>query len=395
MTSALTVAALCGSVTVLMAAYGIGRHMRLTPLPLAGKIAIPAVFAAIGAAHFMLLHDGSTLPRPFVIDTLPMTALVVSLIFWFFVLTLAADAVLLVRAFIRRALGVGPSGRVFPVLVSGMVGLAAVFLGLTSTWNALEDPVREDVTVTVKGLPAELDGLRLVQISDLHASNLFPAERTARVVDMANDVKADFIFLTGDLADGDVRTVEGLSRRTADLAPLAHLKASHGVFAVSGNHEYIDGAYRPLTDILRDTGIAFLENASVRVDVRGRAVTIAGVSDIAAGRVGKPAHNLADALRDAQPDDLRILLDHQPKLALEAACPVHGIDLQLSGHTHGGHTALLAKLVERMNGGFVKGLYRLNDTALYVSQGTGFWAGFPVRSNTRNELTVLTIKAAP
>ena len=389
-----TVALVCGSITALMAAYGIGRHMRLTYLPLVVKCAIPAVFAVLGFLHFMLLHVDTGFSRSFVIDTMPITALFVSLIFWFFILTVLADAVLLVRWGIAKACGLTLAKRsVFTIILSSAVGVVAFVFGLTSAWSALSDPEKETITVEVKDLPAELTTLKVVQLSDLHVSNLFPATRTESVVAAVNALKPDLVLITGDFADGAIDTPEGYANRDKDLAPLKDLKATYGVYGVSGNHEYIAGAYQPLSAILKNHGVTLLENAHERLTVNGRAVTIVGVTDLAAYRAGEAAHNLEAALANVQNDDLRILMDHQPRAAAESANPKFGIDLQLSGHTHGGHTGLVGMLAARANAGFLKGLYQVGDMTLYVSQGTGFWAGFPVRSGTWNEITEIHFKA--
>lgn len=392
--SSTTVALVCGTITALMAAYGIGRHMRLTHLPLIVKCAIPAVFAVLGFLHFVLLHVDAGFSRAFVIDTMPITALFVSLIFWFFILTVLADAILLVRWGIAKACGLTLAKRsVFTIILSSAVGVVAFVFGLTSAWSALSDPEKETITVEVKDLPAELTTLKVVQLSDLHVSNLFPATHTESVVAAVNALKPDLVLITGDFADGAIDTPEGYANRDKDLAPLEDLKATYGVYGVSGNHEYIGGAYQPLSAILKNHGVTLLENAHERLTVNGRAVTIVGVTDLAAYRAGEAAHNLEAALANVQNDDLRILMDHQPRAAAESANPKFGIDLQLSGHTHGGHTGLVGMLAARANAGFLKGLYQVGDMTLYVSQGTGFWAGFPVRSGTWNEITEIHFKA--
>ena len=392
--SSTTVALLCGTITALMAAYGIGRHMRLTHLPLIVKCAIPAVFAVLGFLHFVLLHVDAGFSRAFVIDTMPITALFVSLIFWFFILTVLADAILLVRWGIAKACGLTLAKRsVFTIILSSAVGVVAFVFGLTSAWSALSDPEKETITVEVKDLPAELTTLKVVQLSDLHVSNLFPATHTESVVAAVNALKPDLVLITGDFADGAIDTPEGYANRDKDLAPLEDLKATYGVYGVSGNHEYIGGAYQPLSAILKNHGVTLLENAHERLTVNGRAVTIVSVTDLAAYRAGEAAHNLEAALANVQNDDLRILMDHQPRAAAESANPKFGIDLQLSGHTHGGHTGLVGMLAARANAGFLKGLYQVGDMTLYVSQGTGFWAGFPVRSGTWNEITEIHFKA--
>lgn len=389
-----TVALVCGTITALMAAYGIGRHMRLTHLPLIVKCAIPAVFAVLGFLHFVLLHVDAGFSRAVVIDTIPITALFVSMIYWFFILTILSDVVLFVRWALAKAQGQTlPTRSVFTIILSSIVGVMSFVFGLTSAWSALSEPEQEVITVEVKDLPKALENLKVVQLSDLHASNLFPASRTESVVAAVNALQPDLVLITGDFADGTIDTPRGYTSREKDLAPLKDLKATYGVYGVSGNHEYIGGAYQKLKTLIQNQGVTLLENAHQRLTMNGHTVHLVGVTDLAAYRSGETPHNLEAALANIGSDDLRILMDHQPRAANIAADPKYGIDLQLSGHTHGGHTGIVGTLASRANNGFLKGLYEIGDMTLYVNQGTGFWAGFPVRSGTWNEITVIQFKA--
>ena len=240
-----TVALVCGTITALMAAYGLGRHMRLTHLPLIVKCAIPAVFAVLGFMHFVLLHVDAGFSRAFVIDTIPITALFVSMIYWFFILTILSDVVLFIRWGIAKAQGLTlPTRSVFTIILSSIVGVMSFVFGLTSAWSALSEPEQEVITVEVKDLPKALENLKVVQLSDLHASNLFPASRTESVVAAVNALQPDLVLITGDFADGTIDTPRGYTSREKDLAPLKDLKATYGVYGVSGNHEYIGGAYQ-------------------------------------------------------------------------------------------------------------------------------------------------------
>lgn len=172
------------------------------------------------------------------------------------------------------------------------------------------------------------------------------------------------------------------------------LMAAYGIFGVTGNHEYIRPEREKLLEIVRRHGVVILENEAVSIAVKGRRVTVAGVDDLAAERTGAGRHDLAGTLSNLAADDLRILMDHQPRTAPEAANPAWKVDLQLSGHTHGGHTGPVAILASLANNGFVKGFYELGGMKLYVSQGAGFWAGFPVRSGTFNEIPLITFMRA-
>ena len=347
--SSTTVALVCGTITALMAAYGIGRHMRLTHLPLIVKCAIPAVFAVLGFLHFVLLHVDAAFSRVFVIDTIPITALFVSMIYWFFILTIISDVVLFIRWGIAKAQGKTlPTRSVFTIILSSIVGVMSFVFGLTSAWSALSEPEQEVITVEVKNLPKALENLKVVQLSDLHASNLFPASRTESVVAAVNALQPDLVLITGDFADGTIDTPRGYTSREKDLAPLKDLKATYGVYGVSGNHEYIGGAYQKLKTLIENQGVKLLENAHQRLTINGHTVHLVGVTDLAAYRCGETPHNLEAALTYIGADDLRILMDHQPRAANIAADPKYGIDLQLSGHTHGGHTGIVGILASRV-----------------------------------------------
>ena len=250
------------------------------------------------------------------------------------------------------------------------------------------------MTVAVRNLPPELEGFKVAQITDLHASNLFPAARTEAVVKAVNEARPDLVLITGDFSDGPLDREAAVLQRDADLAPLSGLKAAYGIFGVTGNHEFIRPEREKLLEIIRRHGVVILENEAVSIAVKGRRVTVAGVDDLAAERTGAGRHDLAGTLSNLADDDLRILMDHQPRTAPEAANPAWKVDLQLSGHTHGGHTGPVAILASLANNGFVKGFYELGGMKLYVSQGAGFWAGFPVRSGTFNEIPLITFTRA-
>lgn len=386
---------ICALVTALMAAYGIWRTIRIAHLGTTSKLAVTAFFALAGASHFAFLDMTDLFERAFIVDTLPVTGLFVSFAYWFFLLALARDVIGGVRGLVRRKMGLPVEKRdLFTIVSTCFVAVFGIFFGITSTWNALSEPTVEPMTVAVRNLPPELEGFKVAQITDLHASNLFPAARTEAVVKAVNEAKPDLVLITGDFSDGPLDREVAVLQRDADLAPLSGLKAAYGIFGVTGNHEYIRPEREKLLEIIRRHGVVILENEAVSIAVKGRRVTVAGVDDLAAERTGAGRHDLAGTLSNLADDDLRILMDHQPRTALEAANPAWKVDLQLSGHTHGGHTGPVAILASLANNGFVKGFYELGGMKLYVSQGAGFWAGFPVRSGTFNEIPLITFTRA-
>ena len=260
----------------------------------------------------------------------------------------------------------------------------SVALAAWGQYEGTKVPDVKEVELAFPNLPAELDGYRLLQISDLHCSSAARGWRTRAVVDAANAAKADLICLTGDYVDGKVAYLKD------DMAPLKDLRARDGVWWVTGNHEfYLDG-FR-WEKWYRANGFRFLVNDGVRPRP---GLALAGVNDPVVshyGGYGNATPDVAAAFRASRPGDFRILLEHRPE-NFRANVARHGVDLQLSGHTHGGIAPLIDRVVARANSGFVRGLYREGDSALYVNPGVGLWAGFPLRFFDPAELTVFTLR---
>ena len=259
--------------------------------------------------------------------------------------------------------------------------LVALVMTALAVPAALRIPEVRTQEIVLPGLPSALDGLRVAHLTDLHISRNFPAAWTRAVVDRTNALRPDLILLTGDLMDGSP------ALRRGDFAPMADLRAPLGVFACPGNHEYYSGlpAWRP---VLRAHGITLLENGAVVLPVRGSHLTVAGVTDNAAGRFGLPGPDPHTALEGTPRP--RILMAHKPELFLQTA---PDIDLQLSGHTHGGLALLLDQGVALFNGGFVRGWYARDDARLYVGPGSGLWGGFPLRLGVPSEILLLVLRA--
>jgi predicted MPP superfamily phosphohydrolase len=240
------------------------------------------------------------------------------------------------------------------------------------------------VEVPLENLPPELSGLRILQITDLHVGPTIRRPFVEKVVRLATQAAPDLIVVTGDLADGRVRELEG------EVAPLSRLRAPLGQYYVTGNHEYYwEGG--PWIEKVRELGFEPLLNGHAVVRKDGAAFAIAGVPDPAAEHFGQAGPDLdrtfADIPADAFP---KIFLCHQPKFAAEAE--ERGATLQISGHTHGGQFfpwTLVASWVHRFN----YGLHRLGSMWIYVSRGTGYW-GPPVRVGSPAELTLLELVSA-
>ncbi len=266
---------------------------------------------------------------------------------------------------------------------AGLLALS-LLLSATAVRQALRVPDVHKFNLVLPRLPRALDGLRIVQLSDLHISPAFPRDWVRAVVDRVNALKPDLIVITGDLADGPP------ARRNEDIAPLAHLRAPLGVFSCAGNHEYYWG-YQGWMKKSRAQGIHPLENAHVVLETRGRQLVLAGVTDQAAPAFGLPGPDIPQALAGVPPDATRIMLAHRPRLIAQSA--EENVDLQLSGHTHGGQLAGVNQLVAFFNDGFLAGNYHAGDATLYVSPGSGLWAGFPLRLLVPSEITEITLRA--
>jgi predicted MPP superfamily phosphohydrolase len=261
--------------------------------------------------------------------------------------------------------------------------LLATLLAAIGVSNALRVPPVKDVAVAIRDLPAAFDGYRIVQLTDLHVSRLFPASWAQAVVTRSNAAGADLIVVTGDFIDGSVQM-----RRT-DVEPLKHLQAPDGVYAIPGNHEYFFD-YRAWMRHLAGMGFRMLPNAHAVINRNGARLVVAGVTDLSAPSVGEAAPNLGLAVEGAPSGAPIVLLDHQPRQARIAAA--RGVALQLSGHTHGGMLLGLDRLVARANAGYVSGRYELGEMTLYVSNGTGLWPGFALRLGVPSEITRFTLR---
>ncbi|MFJ2400762.1 metallophosphoesterase [Streptomyces xanthochromogenes] len=246
-------------------------------------------------------------------------------------------------------------------------------------------PRVRSLDVQLPRLGAGLDGTRVVLITDTHYGPLDRARWSARVCEKVNTLEADLVCHTGDIADG---TAE---RRRAQAAPLGTVRATRALVYVTGNHEYYSEA-QGWVDLMDELGWEPLRNRHLLLERGGDTLVVAGVDDVTAessGLVGHRAH-LAGALQGADPRHPILLLAHQPKFIDRAAAG--GVDLQLSGHTHGGQIWPFHHLV-RLDQPALAGLsHHGTRTLLYTSRGTGFW-GPPFRVFAPSEITLLVLRS--
>ncbi|WP_320778163.1 metallophosphoesterase [Streptomyces sp. CRN 30] len=270
----------------------------------------------------------------------------------------------------------GPSRRLF---VSRVVGgaAAAVAVGTVGygTYGVLNGPTVKRVTVPLAKLPRAAHGFRIAVVSDIHLGPVLGRGFAQTVVDTINRTQPDLIAVVGDLVDGSVKDLGPAA------APLAQLKARHGAYFVTGNHEYFSGAEQWVEEV-RSLGLTPLENERAELPH----FDLAGVNDIAGEDEGQ-GPDYDRALGDRDRSRASVLLAHQPVMIHDAVD--HGVDLQLSGHTHGGQLwpgSLLAAAANPT----VAGLERYGDTQLYVSRGAGAW-GPPTRVGAESDITVVEL----
>ena len=255
---------------------------------------------------------------------------------------------------------------------------------------AMIEPRTLDVThqrITIPRLPSEFHGFRLVQLSDIHHSPFLSEAEIASAAEHANSLGPDLVVLTGDYVSHSRDFIGGCARA------LGRLRALHGVFAVLGNHDHwTDGP--AMAQALRGVGITVLENENLQIERGGSSIRLLGIDDITVRR-----DDLPRALHGSHTAETRILLAHNPAIIREAARA--GIDLVLSGHTHGGQInwRLLIgrenkrtdRWLRRPSRRLMRGYARLGSTQLYVNRGLGTVV-LPLRYGCSPEISVIELR---
>jgi uncharacterized protein len=263
-----------------------------------------------------------------------------------------------------------------PIVLGG--SLVAIAIGAAA---AFRGPRIERIDLPVAGLHPDLDGYRIVQISDLHVGPNIGRRYVQRVVDLSRTLNPDLVVLTGDIVDGPV------PRLAPDVAPLAELARDGRAFFILGNHDCYAGA---------DAWLAHFRQMGMRVLLNSHELVRKGAARLLVGGVVDPAYAKARpdakaAMDGAPASDFRLLLAHNPRLAPLGAAA--GFDLQLSGHTHAGQFFPWTLAVRLVHAPHVAGLSREGRMLVYVSAGTGTW-GPPVRFGTNPELTLIRLVRA-
>jgi predicted MPP superfamily phosphohydrolase len=268
-------------------------------------------------------------------------------------------------------------------VVTASVLVVSVTLLIWGSYEAMRVSRVREVDVTVPRLGPGLDGLRVALITDTHYGPIDRSRWSRGVVDVINSLDPDIVAHTGDIADGEV------PQRISQASPLGDVRASMARVYVTGNHEYMSGA-QGWVEYMSSLGWEALHNRHLLVSRGGDSLVVAGVDDRTAAGSGVPGHHMDHeaALAGADPDLPVLLLAHQPQQITGAVA--HHVDLQLSGHTHGGQMWPFHYLV-RIDQPVLQGLSRHSErTQLYTSRGTGFW-GPPFRIFAPSEITLLTL----
>jgi predicted MPP superfamily phosphohydrolase len=347
------------------------------PAPIGGvlRLGLAAGFAAIVAQAFLRRRVGPL-----------STALAWTAYGWLgfaFLLLTATAASDLVLALLGAAAPEAWSDAVGVSRVRALgVGVAGAAMGAVALRGGLAPPGIARVAIDLARWPRALDGFRVVQLSDVHIGPLLDRRFAAAIVERVRELAPDLVVVTGDLVDGGVRRVG------AEVEPFAGLRARHGVFFVTGNHDHYSGA-ADWVEHLRGLGFRVLRNERVTIGDGDAAFELAGVDDHH-GSLFEPdgGEDVARALAGRDPERAVVLLAHDPTTFKRASRL--DVDLQLSGHTHGGQIWPFRFLV-RLAVPWVAGLYRLGASTLYVSRGTGFW-GPPMRLGAPAEITEITLR---
>jgi len=274
------------------------------------------------------------------------------------------------RLFLARSLALAAGAA-----ATGVVGYGAN--------QALGAPLVKQVPVSLRRLDPALAGFRIAVVADIHLGPLLGRSHTERIVATINGLRPDLVAIVGDLVDG---TVAELGEAAA---PLRDLVSPHGSFFVTGNHEYFSDARAWLAELAR-LDVHPLRNERLTVRRGAANFDLAGINDVT-GRGHGDAPDLGRALEGRDTTRPVVLLAHQPVQVADAAR--RGVDLQLSGHTHGGQMVPLTFLVQAQQH-MLAGLVKVQDTWLYVTRGAGFW-GPPVRVGAPPDITVVELRPAP
>lgn len=370
---------------LILGLFGLILYRRLIRAPRYGSLRVRlgavAALLALGAATFVgFAYQNASLDNlaARVIGMVGMTWLATA--FYLLIGTLIGALVALgLRITGNRESVLAWHRRSVPVIVIASL-LITAYGFFESRWLRITE-----ATVAIEGLAEEFEGYRVAVIADLHAGPIRGDSLAREVVELTNSAAPDLVLLAGDLTDGTTSQFGDV------LAPLAGLEAPDGAYAATGNHEYYAGDAAGWVELWRDLGLVPLLNASAVVSRGSGTLRIAGVSDEAGESEALPElrADLTAALADVTPDETAFLIAHQPGVATDPRVSEAGIDLMVSGHTHGGQIWPFTYVVKLANP-TVSGVDEIEGTTAYTTRGAGTW-GPPLRVLVPPEVSILTL----
>ncbi|MDO9182217.1 MAG: metallophosphoesterase [Bacteriovorax sp.] len=266
---------------------------------------------------------------------------------------------------------------IFALLILG----TTAFIAIVGFYQATKKPTIKKIKIKIPELPLEFEGLKIVQMSDIHVGQTIKADYVELLVNMSNEISPDIVVLTGDLTDGSHLQLRD------ELVAFENIKAPLGKFMIPGNHEYYWGV-EAWINYWKEIGFSTLLNEHKVIEKNNSKIVMAGVHDYSVTRMGLGfTTSPQDSLIGSPQDAVKILLAHQPRSVYEASKA--GFDLQLSGHTHSGQYFPYNILIYLFQP-YVKGLNLYKKTWIYVNQGTGYW-GPPSRFGVPPEITVIEL----
>lgn len=354
----------------LMALYVIFSLIRPLRVRSGWKVLLAIVVLFLSQKMWLSALMASVVPdfNPFSFGFASVTGFIQVCLFILFITAMGADIVSLVLRAFKHTFWFKKTA---VLIVAGVVSVSGFY-------EAMKVPEINEVTVQSALLPQTWNPIKVAVLSDLHIGSTARSEKNwlEQTVLETNALNPDIIFITGDLIDGPVSLLKN------QVAPLFDLKAKGGVYIVFGNHETYRGA-QEWQDFFEQNDMPVLNDKMTQIEVQGNQIKLAGI------------YQNPMLLNAVQPDEQPLfLLAHYPSVVTQI--PSDTVAVQFSGHTHGGQFGLLLRpLIALANKGFVKGVYKVGKTNLFVHSGTGLWRGFPFRFMTPSEVTLMTIERAP
>jgi predicted MPP superfamily phosphohydrolase len=277
--------------------------------------------------------------------------------------------------------GVDASRRAFLQIAGAFsFGAPLILTGYGALKTARDYKIKR-VEIPFKNLPHGLDGFTIAQVSDIHSGTFMDENEMISIREIMDSQHAQIAVMTGDFVDTSAREIEPVAR------VFSKLKTDYGIFGCMGNHDLFDN-YRIVSAAMKDSGIVMLENGNKTLRVNGEDLNLLGVND---SRLA----DLSKTLNGIDPQGFKVLLAHRPEFFPQSF--QNGIDLQLSGHTHGGQLGLNFSGIPfspmQFFHKYINGLYKEAESHLYVNPGVGMVFA-PIRIGVRPEITLITLRAS-